>query len=463
VEDNVSVCVAGVFRITLPKDTLVALMFNVGVPVFNCRANVFDTPLALAVSVADCAVLTEETVAVNPTLVALAGTITAAGTATALILLERLTLVPPLGAAALSVTVHASVPDPVIDAVLQERALNTGVGVAAFNCSANVFDTPLVLAVSVADCAVLTEETVAVNPTLVALAGTITAAGTATALTLLERLTLVPPLGAAALSVTVHASVPDPVMDAVLQVRALSTGVLVVPVPLRLTTAVGLVDELLVMASWPVADPATVGSNCTLRVTAWPGFNVTGKAAPDTVNPVPVTVAALTVTAEVPVEVKVTDFVTGVFTATLPNDRLLALTPRVVVTAFSCNAKVLDTPPVLAASVADCAELTEETVAANPTLVAPAGTVTAAGTATALMLLERLTLVPPLGAGPLSVTVHASVPDPVIDAVLQESALSAGVLAVPVPLRLTTAVGLVDELLVMASWPVAEPAIAGSN
>ena len=48
-----------------------------------------------------------------------------------------------------------------------------------------------------------------------------------------------------------HASVPDPVMAPLLQYNALNVGVLaaVVPVPLRLTTAVGLVEELLVMVS----------------------------------------------------------------------------------------------------------------------------------------------------------------------------------------------------------------------
>jgi len=39
-----------------------------------------------------------------------------------------------------------------------------------------------------------------------------------------------------------------------------------VPVPLRLTTAVLLVDESLWMVSCPDAAPVTVGSNCTLSV-----------------------------------------------------------------------------------------------------------------------------------------------------------------------------------------------------
>jgi len=43
--------------------------------------------------------------------------------------------------------------------------------------------------------------------------------------------------------------------------------------------------------------------------------------------------------------------------------------------------------------------------------------------------------------------VQVSLPDPVMDALLQESALNAAGTAVPVPVRLTTAVPLVDELL----------------
>jgi hypothetical protein len=72
---------------------------------------------------------------------------------------------------------------------------------------------------------------------------------------------------------------------------------------------------------------------------------------------------------------------------------------------------------------------------------------------TAGLLLARLTIRPPLGAAEVKVTVQASVPDPVMVALLQESALNAAVLgaAVPVPLRGITAVLFVDELLEMVS------------
>jgi hypothetical protein len=102
----------------------------------------------------------------------------------------------------------------------------------------------------------------------VAFAGTVTLTGTVTAVLLLDRLTTSPPLAAAAFSVTVQASVPDPVMDALLQESALSAagGVSAVPVPLRLITAAPLVEELLMTVIAPVSVPAAAGLNCTFRL-----------------------------------------------------------------------------------------------------------------------------------------------------------------------------------------------------
>jgi hypothetical protein len=48
---------------------------------------------------------------------------------------------------------------------------------------------------------------------------------------------------------------------------------------------------------------------------------------------------------------------------------------------------------------------TTEVLTANVALVAPAGTVTLGGTLAAPLLLESATCAPPVGAGPLSVTV----------------------------------------------------------
>ena len=189
------------------------------------------------------------------------------------------------------------------------------------------------------------------------------------------------------------------------------------------------------------------GSNCTFSVTDWVGFKVTGKVAADIVKPVPLSVAELMVTGAVPVEVNVTGSVDAVFTVTLPNAKLAGLIVNVGTAAFSCSAKVLETPPALAVRVTDCAVVTDDTVAVNPALVALAGTTTVAGTVTEALLLVRPTLTPPLPAAELSVTVQVSLPAPVMDALLQDSPLNTPGTAVPVPVRPITAVPLVDELL----------------
>jgi hypothetical protein len=193
------------------------------------------------------------------------------------------------------------------------------------------------------------------------------------------------------------------------------------------------------------------GSNCTVSVVTWPGFNAAGKLAPAREKPAPVRVAELMVTGAAPVEVKVTDRVAALFSCTFPKATLAALMLSVGTAAFNCRANVLETLPELAARATACALATCETVAVNPALIAFAGTVTVAGTATAALLLDRLTLSPPLAAAEVSVTVQASVPDPVMDPLLQESALNSVGVEVPVPLRTITAVPLVEELLLMLS------------
>ena len=196
-----------------------------------------------------------------------------------------------------------------------------------------------------------------------------------------------------------------------------------------------------------------MGSNCTLSVAAWPGLNVTGNVAPDIVKPLPVSVAALIDTGTVPVEDKVTDCAAAWFTTTLPNARLVTLMFSVGTAAFNCRAKLSDTLPALALRVTASAVATDDTVAVNPALVAFAGTTIDAGTVTAALVLDRLTLRPPLGAAAVSVTEQASVPDPVMDALLQKSEFNAaaGAAAVPVPLTAITAVAFVEELLAMVN------------
>jgi hypothetical protein len=110
---------------------------------------------------------------------------------------------------------------------------------------------------------VLTAVTAAEKLALVAPDATVTEAGTVTAALLLARFTVNPLLAAAAFRVTVQLSVPAPVIELEAQVNPVSTGT---PVPLSATLVVVPVDELLVRVSVPLAAPAAVGSNCTVRV-----------------------------------------------------------------------------------------------------------------------------------------------------------------------------------------------------
>jgi tRNA (Thr-GGU) A37 N-methylase len=51
----------------------------------------------------------------------------------------------------------------------------------------------------------------------------------------------------------------------------------------------------------PVAAPAVVGANCTLKESDWPPVSVFGRESPVMPNPVPVTVARLMTRFVVPV------------------------------------------------------------------------------------------------------------------------------------------------------------------
>jgi hypothetical protein len=187
-------------------------------------------------------------------------------------------------------------------------------------------------------------------------------------------------------------------------------------------------------------------------VAVCPGFKVTGVVIPVAPNSEPATEIEEIVAGAVPEEVRVTDCVPVLPTATFPNDTDVVFRVSAGVAAFSCSETVLEVLPLVAVSATDCALLTEVALAVNAALVAAAGTVTEAGTMTELLLLARLMLRPPVGAEADMLTVHASARDPVMEVLLQETALTVGVTAaMPAPLRLIVAVG---ALLVIVTVPV---------
>jgi hypothetical protein len=241
------------------------------------------------------------------------------------------------------------------------------------------------------------------------------------------------------------------------QLRPLSTGC---PVALRVMVDVVPVEELLVSVIEPLAAPPAVGMNVIPSVAVWPGFKVSGKLTPEIVYPAPVTEPEFIVTAAVPDEVSVTDPVPVAPIAIVPRLTVFALSVSVGTPAPRLMPKVFVPPPDDAVSVAVCVVLTVETVAEKPALVAPAATVTDAGTATDVSLLDRVTAWPPVPAAALRVTVHESVPAPVIEPFVQLSALSAGW---PVALRVMVDVVPVEELLVSVIEPLAVPPTVGVN
>jgi hypothetical protein len=180
---------------------------------------------------------------------------------------------------------------------------------------------------------VLTAVAVAEKAALEAPAAMVAEAGTVTALLLLDRLTTVA-LVTADVIVTVQASVPAPVSDPLLQERPLNAAA-ACPVPL--SAMVGVLDALLPIVTDPVTAPPVVGSKPTVSVAVCPGFRLIGALTPETENPAPEAVALLRMSAAVPEDVTVTDFVIGVFSASLPNATLVELTLKAGVTALSCS------------------------------------------------------------------------------------------------------------------------------
>jgi hypothetical protein len=203
-------------------------------------------PLNVAVTAAVWLVVMVPAFAVKAPVLAPVAMVTLAGTASRVVLLESVT-VEELTAALFKVTVQ------VADCA---EASAFGVQPTDESCRADtklseaVFEIPPAAAVSVAVWLPVMDATVAVKPTLVAAAGTVTLAGTVTEVLLLARVTPKPPAGAAPLKATVQAEVPGAVTLDGLQerpVRVVVTAcvtVIVPPVP---------VDEIV----WPVAVEAT--------------------------------------------------------------------------------------------------------------------------------------------------------------------------------------------------------------
>jgi hypothetical protein len=247
-------------------------------------------------------------------------------------------------------------------------------------------------------------------------------------------------------------------------------------VPLKVTTGVAPVEELLLIVIAPLAGPTTVGSNWTCNVTDCDGFSVIGRATPPTkVKPVPVIAAEFTVTGDVPVDVNVTDCVVGEPTVTLPKLKLAVLTDNcgltsAVLVPLKVTAAV---PPVeesllivisplagpvavgsnWTCSVTDCVGLSV-TGKLLPMIVKPAPVIAAEFTVTGEVPVE--VSVSDCVVGEFTVTLPKFSRATLTD----NCGLAAAVL---VPLKVTAVVPPVEELLLIVISPLAGPVAVGSN
>ena len=194
---------------------------------------------------------TDDTVAVKDALVAPAAIVRLAGTDTALELLARETLWPVESAAMVSETVHVVLPAPVKLLFAHVKALIEGAIDELDPLKLIDVDFVLVpwLAVKVTVVVVLTANAVAANVALVAPEATVTEPGTTMEALLLARLTARPVLGAAADKVTVHVSVPAPIMDELAHFRLCSDAVVPLPCSLIVLDDFVVVPEVVIVVT----------------------------------------------------------------------------------------------------------------------------------------------------------------------------------------------------------------------
>ena len=196
-----------------PAVTTVVLQPSVNEEDATCNCWLRLTPLRLAVTVAlppDAPALAVKLALAEPAL-----TVTEAGTVMIGGFDDRVT-VNAVVAALVSVTVHVEVPPGFSEVGVQLRAERAA---GAVRPNENVREPPFRLAVSVAEVSIETRAAVAVNIAVVDPAFTVTVPGTVADALLLESATLAPPVGAAALSVTVQLLVPGVLTEPGVQLK----------------------------------------------------------------------------------------------------------------------------------------------------------------------------------------------------------------------------------------------------
>ena len=347
------------------------------------RDALWELPLRLAVTVAAWVMVTVPTFAVKLAEVLLAATVTEAGSVSTELLSESATLAPPVGAACVRLTVHV-VEAPEFTLVGLQLRAETLMGTTRLRVT--VWEVPFRVAVTVAVWLVVMVPTVAVKEAEVLLPGTLTEAGTVRAELLSESVTLAPPLGAAWLRVTVQA-VEDPEFTLVgLQVSA--------------ETAVGATKVRVAVweAPFRVAVRVTLWLVVTVPAVAVKVVEVLLAATVTEVGSVSAELLSESATLVPPVGaawLRVTVQVVEAPELTLVG---LQVSAEIAVGATRLRVAVWEAPFRVAVTVALWLVVSVPAVAVKLAEVLLAATVTEAGSVSAELLSESVTLAPPVGA-----------------------------------------------------------------
>jgi hypothetical protein len=283
---------------------------------------------------------------------------------------------------------------------------------------------PPFVAEIVAEVVVATDLVVTVKVALVAPAATVTLAGTvATEVRLLDKLTTVPADGAGPDNVTVPVDGEEPLTLVGFRVRELSTGAVTVKAAVRVIPRVPeIVTEALLATGLVVtvkvavvALAATVTLAGTLATVVLLLDSVT-TAPPAGAGPVNVTVPVEDVPPITEVGARVTELAVAAVTVNVAVWTVLRV-PVIVTEALAATGLV---------------------VTVNVAVVAFAATATLAGTcAAAVLLLDRVTTAPPVGAGPFNVTVPVEEAPPITEVGARIKELSVAAVTVKVAVRVT--------------------------
>jgi len=226
--------------------------------------------------------------------------------------------------------------------------------------------------------------------------GTVTEAGTVNMPLLSDKETTAPPVGAALLRVTVQVAEALEVSEAGLQVRPEGTAFVTKPMekvteePDRVAVMMAVLSAVMVEAvAEKVAEVAPAATVTEAGTVNMPLLSDKETTAP------PVGAALLRVTVQVAEALEVSE---------------AGLQVRPEGTAFVTKPmeKVTEEPDRVAVMMAVLSAVMVEAVAEKVAEVAPAATVTEAGTVSAALLSDRVTAAPPVGAALLRVTVQVA-------------------------------------------------------